>query len=557
MAQPTAKDRIILQWFRRGSEVSEELAEQVGLKRSALYERVGRLVRNGLLQRLGRNQYKLTPAGEKALLGQQEGLAQLFPLLAEVPTAQHLAVAELVIAAISARTSELFEEHLPGFLLVGPTLRWKTSLGRFLCYLLGLEPSRFIVDLATETSRSLWLRRDARGGVPFRRHILDAPFAVFDEVGYAPREVRKAVMHFIQGRLQIPFENEVLKFRVTPLLTKNALAEGGIFAKTGFNPPQIRRLVVCDLGEVEIEGLAERGEELVERAAKAEHFKLRSATDTCTQIRGKIAALARQLLQPDALQLVDFELLRVLVAGMAAYLPVEQALRRALQDYCVVVETLGWVQEDWRAKLADFTEAENEQQRSEITILEGEKMGNDIKKHLVYLQVDTGRDAGEALKVLIELWQAMRRCGLELDDLKRLADVLSHAAAQRLSPERLEHYLGFERTVAACEVAPEQVTQLAAALKQSGYLDRQHLEVLTRGVELLERYDIGVGDLRQAVSVLISLRRQGVPSSVLHALKDVVVQFYKSDIDVGEALGSLAQVVVDEKTLRMETESLR
>jgi len=145
MAQITSKDRVILQWFCRENEVSEELAEQVGLRRSALYERVGRLVRNGLLQRLGRNQYKLTPAGEKVLLGQQEGLARIWPHLAAIPTAYHLALAELIIAAVSTRISGLFSEHLPSFLLVGPTLCWKTSLGRFLCQAFGLDPARHII----------------------------------------------------------------------------------------------------------------------------------------------------------------------------------------------------------------------------------------------------------------------------------------------------------------------------------------------------------------------------------------------------------------------------
>jgi|GEM_PF-6398836 len=549
------RNKLILRWFSRCHEVTEDLKQQI--PKSTLYDRIRVLLNSGLLRRVGKTSYEVTPAGQKALLGRQEGLARFYPLLAELPTAQHLAMAELVISAISARGTGFFLEHLPSFLLVGPTLCWKTSLGRFICHMLGTEPSRFVIDLATETSRSLWLRRDARGRVPFRRHILDAPFVVFDEFGYAPREVKKSVMHFVQGRLQIPFENETLTFRVTPLLTMNPIGEGNdICSKTGLNPPQIRRLVVCDLGEVEIEGLAEKGEELVERAAQATPLKLRHAKSTFTHLRRPISSLMRQLLLPEALQLVDFEMLRVLVAGMAAYLPVAQALQRVLQNYCTVVETLGWTVENWRVRLAEFAEVENEQPRSEIIVLEGQEMGGDIQKHLVYLQVETGKDAAGALEVLVELWQAMRRCGLGLDDLKHLADVLSHAAAQRLSPERLERYLGFERAVAACDIAPEQVTQLATLLKQNGYLDGQRLEVLMRVVELLERYDLNISDLRQAVSVLTALRRQGVPPSIVHALKDAAVQFYKSGVDVEEALEDLVQAVIDEKTLNEEIEAL-
>jgi len=557
MAQITSKDKIILQWFCSKGEVSEELAEQVGLRRSALYERVGRLVRNGLLQRLGRNQYKLTPAGQKVLLGQNEGLAQLYPLLVEVPTAQHLAIIELIIAAISARISGLFDEFLPSFLLIGPTMAWKTSLGRFVCYMLGLDPARHVIDLSTETSKSLWLRRDARGRVIYKREILDAPFVTFDEYGLADKQVRAAVWHFIGGRLKVPVENEVLESRVTALLTMNPLKEeGNLSDRTGLLPAKIRRLVVCDLCWVDLPDLAVTGEDVVERAARATPLQLRQANSTFTHLRRPISSLMRQLLLPEALQSVNFEMLRALVAGMAAYMSEEKALQRVVRDYCVTLETLGWTVENWRAKLAQFADIENEQQLSGTTILEGEIMGSDIQKYLAYLQVETGKDAVEALRVLVEVWQAMRRCGLELDDLKRLGDVLSHAAAQRLSAERLEHYLGFERITATCDITPEQVAELATVLKRSGYLDKQRLEVLMGVAELLGRYDLDIGDLRQALSVLITLRRQGVPPSIVHALKDVAVQFYRSDIDVEEAMEDLAQAVIDDAVLRNEIDAL-
>ena len=66
----------------------------------------------------------------------------------------------------------------------------------------------------------------------------------------------------------IPFENQVLKVRLTLLLTMNAFAKNGdIFAKTGLNTPQMRPPAVCGLGEAQIERLLEKGEELVQPAA--------------------------------------------------------------------------------------------------------------------------------------------------------------------------------------------------------------------------------------------------------------------------------------------------
>jgi len=121
------KDRLILQHLCQHGKVTERLLELVC--KTTTYRRIEKLLRMGLLTR-GEEGYQLTPAGQKALLGQQEGLAGTWPHLAAIPTAYHLAMAELIIAAVSARISGLFSEHLPSFLLVGPTMGWKTSHGR-------------------------------------------------------------------------------------------------------------------------------------------------------------------------------------------------------------------------------------------------------------------------------------------------------------------------------------------------------------------------------------------------------------------------------------------
>ena len=48
-------------------------------------------------------------------------------------------------------------------------------------------------------------------------------------------------------------------------------------------------------------------------------------------------------------------MLRILCCGMGAYMEPQQALWRAMLDYCTVVESLGWTVENWRDVLMLLT----------------------------------------------------------------------------------------------------------------------------------------------------------------------------------------------------------
>jgi YD repeat-containing protein len=89
---------------------------------------------------------------------------------------------ELINAAVVARQVQIREDHHAGFLFMGPPLAWKTSEVTFQSRALGLDPNTTIIDLTTESGRSLLFRRDGRGNVVAKRDTLDRPLICFDDL---------------------------------------------------------------------------------------------------------------------------------------------------------------------------------------------------------------------------------------------------------------------------------------------------------------------------------------------------------------------------------------
>ena len=186
-----------------------------------------------------------------------------------VPTPQHRAVIELVTAAVVARQADGREDHHPSFLVMGSTLAWKTSLAKFENQLLGLAPAETIIDLTTETGRSLLVRRDGKGNLAFKRDALDRSLIVFDDYLEAGKHLmRSTVHHFLSGRTVIPVDNTVLPIKPVPILTLNPRPQATLEEQTGFNTAQLRRLVVTNFTNVTLPDLANMGHYALEAAAR-------------------------------------------------------------------------------------------------------------------------------------------------------------------------------------------------------------------------------------------------------------------------------------------------
>jgi hypothetical protein len=164
------------------------------IPKGTVYRHAKRLRQLGWLVREGRL-YQCTDAGRRQLLAAQRGqqwnrLDVVYPPMKYLPTDVHRAVFELVLAAVICRQYETRSDQHPFLVCAGGTLRWKSSLGIFLCLALGLDPGRHIVECGSEAGKSLFVRRDATGTVVYKRELLDTPVVVLDEFQTAAPPVR-------------------------------------------------------------------------------------------------------------------------------------------------------------------------------------------------------------------------------------------------------------------------------------------------------------------------------------------------------------------------------
>jgi hypothetical protein len=325
----------------------------------SLYRHVRRLIRLGWLEKEG-NLYQTTDAGHHQLVEQASGqswdaLAGIYAPLALVPTPVHRALIELILAATAARQHEIRPDRHPFFVAYGATLRWKTSLGRFVCHALGLDPAVQVVDCGSEAGRSLTFRRGSDGTLVSKRALLETPFVVLDEFQAADRSVLSALGIFLSGRLVTPVENEQLTVRPVPLLTLNPTEAPTLEARLGLSAPLIRRALLANLDAVPMPDLAAVGEQAV-AAARAHPPLVLAAPRADTQdSQDAILALVRGVLLPEAHERVDVEVIATLCAGMTALIPEPvPAIAQVVHGVGMLAETLGWTRPGWIEMVTDF-----------------------------------------------------------------------------------------------------------------------------------------------------------------------------------------------------------
>lgn len=235
-----------------------------------LYRHLSRLVKLGWLDKQG-PLYRTTAPGRRRLAEAADPhrvdvLAELYPPLVLVPTPAHRVMVELILAAVVARQHKIRPNRHPFFVLFGSTLRWKTSLGCFVCAALGLDPAIQVVDCGTEAGQSLTFRRSSNGTLSSKRALLDTPFIVLDEFQLADRRVRGTLEIFVSGRLVVPVENEQLTVRAVSLLTLNPADASTLERRLGLSSPLIRRALIANLDNVSMPDLAVTGEQALDGA---------------------------------------------------------------------------------------------------------------------------------------------------------------------------------------------------------------------------------------------------------------------------------------------------
>jgi hypothetical protein len=337
-------DRVILQYCRDVFVLLHALLEHVS--RGTLYRHVVKLVAGGLLAKRGRT-YGTTEEGKRRLAELASNFDwdiwnRIYPPMQYVPTRQHRAVIELGTAAEVARQADGQEDHHPGFLLMGSTLSWKTSTATFTCHLSGVVPAEAIVDLSTETGRSLLIRRDGKGTVTSKRALLDGRLIVFDDVLEAEMSLRPTIHHFLSGRKVVPVDNTLVRIAPVPFLTLNPRPKATLEQQTTFTTAQLRRLVITNFANVPLPDLTNMGHRAVEAAVTHGPLALPPPAHDARTWRSYIVGLVRQILVTQVWTRVDTEMIVTMVTGMTAFLAPQNAIQQTVYDFAITAETLGW-----------------------------------------------------------------------------------------------------------------------------------------------------------------------------------------------------------------------
>jgi hypothetical protein len=328
--------------------------------RGTVYRHADKLLDSGLLAKQGPI-YSTTEQGKCWLANLDRHVDwdvwdDIYPPIRYVPTRQHRAMFELTTAGVAARQARVRDDHHAGFLFMGPTLAWKTSAAIFQSRALGLDPSKTIVDLTTETVRSLFVRRDGGGHMSFKRDLLDGPLICFDDLLEVQLSLRPVIHHFLSGRIVLPVENAILHIAPVPVITLNPRDKATLEQQTSFTTAQLRRFVVVDLSNTRLRDLATIGHHALEAAEKHPPLELPLPKFDANAYRPHIVALVRDILIPRVWDRVDTEMLTTLVSGMSGFiLDPELAIQQTLYDYATTAETLGWTTAGWSDSVGSFS----------------------------------------------------------------------------------------------------------------------------------------------------------------------------------------------------------
>ena len=351
-------DRLILRYCAVGPTEVSGLTGEVA--RGTLYRHIEKLVKSGALKRFGRR-YQTTTVGQCWLT---EDIAHiewdifdyLYPPFAHIPTPYHKALLELLLAAVVVRQAGLHADHLCAFIVLGGTLRWKSTLGRMACATLGVDPSVSLIDLASEAGRSVFVRRTSDGHLLSERNVLSSPLVVFDDFLQASDALRTAVGPFLTGRRTVPYEHGLIAVDCVPLLTLNPRAKATLAQQTSLNPAQLRRVIVCNVDAVAMPDLSLTGHRAVEAAVQHGPLTLPVLRTDLQEHRAAVVQLVREVVRPELHDRIDTEMLRILAAGMTAFIEDdERAVQQVLYNFGLMSETLGWARPDWVTAVSNFS----------------------------------------------------------------------------------------------------------------------------------------------------------------------------------------------------------
>lgn len=542
-------DRAILEFCLDDFHALKSLLDRI--PQGTLYRHVLHLVNLGWLQKQGKL-YRTTEAGRRQLIEtrshrQWDGLAKLYSPLQLVPTAVHRAMAELIFAAVAIRRQGTRPDRHPVFVCAGGTLRWKSSLGLFLCYALGLDPAVFLIDCGCESGKSLAIRRSGTGAPVFHRELLNAAFITLDEFLTADAGVRATLHLFLSGRLVMPFENDSLTIQPVPLLTLNPRERPTLEGRLGLSAPEIRRAIVANLDAVPMPDLAATGEEALTAAQAHAPLVLSVPVVDCRVYHRQIVALTRAIVRPEAEERVDVQIMENLCTGMTSFIPdPEEAIAHVGHALATVVETLGWTRPGWIEAVLHFSVAPNKRAPSQTAELERAvspvgrapqitsgpegtpssvlslqvpqtvresglpslALSDALKGKLAWLAEETGRPVEEVLHMLITFFRQWQEDPDTLMQLKKILSLAHDLDLAQVEVATLQEYLETQALLAqfhrTLEDVPEALRLIDALSALPTPWDWPAARAALRNIALFLRAGIGP----ELIKVVLAQHRQ-------------------------------------------------
>jgi hypothetical protein len=468
-------DRVILQHCEADFVPLQELLKHES--RGTLYRHRANLLAAGLLAKRGRA-YRTTEQGKRRLAELASNFDwdvwnRIYPPMQYVPTPQHRAVIELVTAAVVARQADGQEDHHPGFGLMGPTLAWKTTTAKFACLLLGVAPGETIIDLTTETGRSLFVRRDGKGHWTSKRALLDGPLIVFDDVLEAEMSLRPTIHYFLSGRKVVPVDNTLVRIAPVTLVTLNPRPKATLEAQTTFTTAQLRRLVLTNLANVPLPDLANSGHRAVEAAAIHGPLVLPAPTCQAETWRPHIIGLVRHILVPQVWTRVDTEMILTMVTGMTAFLDPQRAIQQVAYDFALTAETLGWTCPGWvegvsrfslhgpppTCKLKDRDARDSSSAEDTITIRRNAMDGytdsalppfsisNENRARMIAIAVEEDVPVDHGLGIVLDYYLQLRANGHDLHDLHSVLQLSKELRQRDIPVKAVKVAMKFQQAV--------------------------------------------------------------------------------------------------------------
>ena len=495
-------DRTILHYCENGFVLLHDLLRH--LPRGTVYRHIANLLAVGLLAKRGCT-YRTTEQGKRRLAELTSRMDwnvwdRIYPPMQYVPTPQHRAGIELTTAAVVARQADGQEDHHPAIVLMGPTLAWKTSEAIFQCHLLGVAPAQTIIDLTTETGRSLLVRRDAKGTLTFKRNLLDGPLIVFDDFLEAEASLRPTIHHFLSGRKIVPVDNALLRIAPTSLITLNPRPKATLEEQTTFSTAQLRRQVVINLANVALPDLSNLGHLALDAALKQGPLSLPPPTANAETWRPQIVGLVRESLVPQVWPRVDTEMILTMVTGMMAFIPdPEAAIRQTVYDFAITAETLGWTGLGWIDVVSRFSlhaplrtrrrrdcELLDSSPAEDLIILwrsamDGYKesalppftISDENKARMIAIGVKEGVPFDHGLGIVLDYFLSLERRGLDLHDLHSILELGKDLKRRSLPAKEVKVVLNVLKGLEAEEMSVNEFSAacaLTSQLKETGLL---------------------------------------------------------------------------------------